>query len=74
MTDEFQPQRLSDRILSALELSIEQGDLTISEFLRKALDLSMTRNAGGGAFIEKRDYPDVIQRAMEDLHNLEKDK
>lgn len=51
--------RLSDRILSALELSLEQDDIKISELLTRALELSMTRNTGGGEFIERRDYPPV---------------
>ena len=62
--------RLSDRILSALELALEQEDLKISELLTKALELSMTRNTGGGEFIERRDYPPEIERAMDKLYAL----
>ncbi|MBL4804442.1 MAG: hypothetical protein JKY71_06210 [Alphaproteobacteria bacterium] len=62
--------RLSDRILSALELSLDQGDLKISELLTKALEQSMTRNTGGGEFIERRDYPPEIERAMDKLYAL----
>ncbi len=62
--------RLSDRILSALELSLEQDDIKISELLTKALDLAMTRNTGGGEFIERRDYPPEIEAAMSILHDL----
>tara|TARA_B100001989_G_scaffold250742_3_gene228418 strand:- start:707 stop:934 length:228 start_codon:yes stop_codon:yes gene_type:complete len=65
--------RLSDRILSALQLSLEQDDLKISETLTKALELSMTRNTGGGEFIERRDYPPEIEEAMSKLSAL-KDK
>lgn len=62
--------RLSDRILSALELALEQNDLKISEILTRALEQSMTRNTGGGEFIERRDYPPEIERAMDKLYAL----
>ena len=62
--------RLSDRILSALELSLEQNDLKMSEILTRALEHAMTRNTGGGEFIERRDYPVEIERAMDKLHTL----
>lgn len=62
--------RLSDRILSALELSLEQDDLAISEILTKALERSMTRNTGGGEFVERREYPPEIERAMGRLQEL----
>jgi hypothetical protein len=62
--------RLSDRILSALELSLEQKDLKISELLLRSLEMSMTRNTGGGEFIERRDYPPEIERAMDKLYDL----
>lgn len=63
--------RLSDRILSALELALEQEDLKIAEMLTKTLEMSMTRNAGGGEFVERRDYPSEIERAMERLSALQ---
>lgn len=62
--------RLSDRILSALELSLEQDDAKISELLTRALEYAMTRNTGGGEFIERRDYPPAIEKAMEKLATL----
>lgn len=62
--------RLSDRILSALQLSLEQEDVKIAELLSRALELSMTRNTGGGEFIERRDYPPEIEKAMDALHDL----
>ena len=62
--------RLSDRILSALELSLVQDDLKISELLTRALELAMTRNTGGGEFIERRDYPPEIEDAMSKLYAL----
>ena len=62
--------RLSDRILSALELTLEQKDLKIAELLVRALEMSMTRNTGGGEFVERRDYPPEIERAMDMLYDL----
>ena len=62
--------RLSDRILSALELTIQQEDVAIADVLLKALDMSMTRNTGGNEFIERRDYPSEIEAAIDKLHDL----
>jgi hypothetical protein len=62
--------RLSDRILFALELALEQGDIPISESLTRALEMSMTRNTGGGEFVERRDYPAAMEEAMKILSDL----
>lgn len=62
--------RLSDRILSALELAIDQKDVLIAEQLLRALELAMTRNAGGANFKEKRDYPPAIANAISRLDAL----
>lgn len=62
--------RLSDRILYALEMALEQKDLELSEHLNTALELAMTRNAGGGEFIERRDYPRQIEEALTALRGL----
>lgn len=62
--------RLSDRILSALELALQQNDLKISELLVRALEMAMTRNTGGGEFVERRDYPPEIEKAMDKLYSL----
>jgi len=64
--------RLSDRILYALELSIEQEDISIAEALVRALELAMTRNTGGGEFVERRDYPPEIREAMDRLREIKK--
>jgi len=63
--------RLSDRILEAMELALEQHDAEIAEILNRALDLSMTRNTGGGEFIERRDYPKIIEDAITHLKQLQ---
>lgn len=62
--------RLSDRILYALELALEQSDLELSEALNNALELAMTRNTGGGEFVERRDYPKEIETALAHLRKL----
>lgn len=62
--------RLSDRILSALELALEQNDLRTSELLKSAIEMAMTRNTGGEDFVERRDYPPEIEKAMEKLREL----
>ena len=64
--------RLSDRILYALELAIEQEDISIAESLVRALELAMTRNTGGGEFVERRDYPQEIKDAMDKLREIKK--
>lgn len=64
--------RLSDRILFALELALEQQDIELSEALNNALEMAMTRNTGGGEFIERRDYPREIETALAQLRNLKR--
>lgn len=63
--------RLSDRILHALDLALEQGDAPIARALVNALELAMTRNTGGGEFFERRDYPPEIENAINRLHKIE---
>lgn len=59
--------RLSDRILFALEMALDQEDIAIADALVRALEMAMTRNTGGGEFIERRDYPPAIERALDRL-------
>lgn len=72
MTDKeaLNKQRLSDRILYALNLAIEQEDVKTADALSKALELSMTRNAGGGEFVERREYPKYIEDCLLRLQEL----
>lgn len=70
MAENRESIRLSDHILSALELALEQKDLQIAEALTKALEMAMTRNAGGGEFVERRYYPPEIERVMDKLNIL----
>ena len=48
-------KRLSDRILFALELAVEQDDVTIADNLVNAMEKSITRSAGGKDFKERRE-------------------
>ena len=66
-------QRLSDLILQALALSIEQKDVAISEILSRALEMSITRNSGGRDFIERRDLSGDVEQALEKLHRLKRE-
>lgn len=68
----FEPSqaRLSDRILFALELALDQGDVAIADMLARALEMAMTRNTGGGEFVERRDYPPSMEAAMARLASL----
>lgn len=62
--------RLSDRILFALELALEQQDLETAEVLTRALEMSMTRKTGGGDFVERREYPKAVDDIMQKLRAL----
>ncbi len=70
MTESRDSIRLSDRIVSALELAVEQKDVKVAEMLTKALEIAMTRNTGGGEFVERRDYPPEIAKIMDRLSDL----
>lgn len=62
--------RLSDRILSALNLALEQEDVSICDLLVRALELAMTRNTGGAAFIERRGFPPEMENAFARLAEI----
>jgi len=64
--------RLSDRILYTLDLAIEQEDVAIADALVRALDLAMTRNAGGPDFTERRTYAPEIEAALTKLAQIKK--
>lgn len=65
-----QYQRLSDKILDALKLSIAQKDIDVSEILNHALQMSMTRGAGGKDFVERRDFAEDVEKALEQYEAL----
>jgi len=63
-------ERLSDRITFALELAIAQQDLELAEILNRSLEMSLTRNSGGGEFVERREYPKEIEKMLDALRKL----
>ncbi len=63
-------KRLSDRILFAMQLALEQKDLDVSEHLNDALEKSLTRKTGGKGFVERRDFTAEYDAAMQKLHDL----
>lgn len=67
-------KRLSDRILFAFELSVEQEDLEISNALMVALDKAITRSAGGKDFTERRDLAPEYQAALSQYEELKERK
>ena len=68
----FNEMRLSDRILFALNLALDQKDVVIADMLSGALEVAMTRNAGGQKFVERRAYPEAVMEALSRLDKLKK--
>ncbi|MDG3443305.1 MULTISPECIES: hypothetical protein [Nitrospirillum] len=66
---ESDERRLGDRILSALELAVEQGNLTVAEPLAQALELSMTAFGGPDA-VDHRGVPMRLLDALDRLDSL----
>jgi hypothetical protein len=62
--------RLSDRIIYALRLAIEQKDIASADALVQSLEKSMTRNTGGDQFVERRNYPPEIEHELNRLRIL----
>jgi hypothetical protein len=65
-------KRLSDRILFALELAVEQGDVTIAEHLVSAMEQSITRAAGGNDFTERRELAPEYEAVLSQYDELKK--
>lgn len=63
-------KRLSDRILFAFELAVEQGDLVIADHLMHAMENAITRAAGGKDFTERRDLAPEYQAAISQYEEL----
>jgi hypothetical protein len=63
-------RRLSDRILPALQLAVEQEDADIADLLARALEMSMTRKAGGQNFVERRTFDEEIEDAIDAAFEL----
>jgi hypothetical protein len=65
--------RLSDKILEALKLSLEQSDITMSELLTRGLEMAMTRGAGGKDFTERREFSAEVEQTLARLDALKKE-
>lgn len=65
-----QYQRLSDKILEAFKLTLDQGDVDIADILNNALQMAMTRGAGGKDFVERREFADDVEKALEKYETL----
>jgi len=63
-------ERLSDVVLKALALAVEQKDLAIADLLGLALDRAMTRGAGGKDFVERREFTDEVENVLNKLKAL----
>ena len=66
ITDE---RRLGDRILSALDLALDQGHLDVAEYLARALEETLTRFGGPDA-VDHRDLSSGMVQAFEKLDIL----
>ncbi len=72
MTDESNRDyaRLSDLIVEALQLAIRQKDVAIGDMLSRALEMSLTRNAGIRDFVERRESLDEVRRILGEMADL----
>lgn len=64
--------RLSDRVFYALKLAVEQKDSQVADGLVHVLELAMTRNSGGGEFVERRDFPKEVEKLLDQARSLKK--
>ena len=67
-----QYQRLSDLVTQAMRLALDQKDVAIADIRARALEMSLTRNAGGRDFLERRELSDEVNKALDDLVSLKK--
>jgi phosphoglucosamine mutase len=58
--------------LEGMHLAIDQKDVAIADILSRALEMSLTRNAGGRNFIERRDLSKDVETAIDKLALLKK--
>ncbi len=65
----MEERRLSDRILFALELAIDQEDVMIADLLGQALELTLTR-FGGPQAVERRHVDAEVLQAFQQLYEL----
>ncbi len=64
--------RLADRVFYALQLAVEQKDGQVANALVGVLELAMTRNSGGGEFVERRDFPKEVENLLDQARALKK--
>lgn len=64
--------RLSDRVFYALKLAVDQKDAQVASALVQVLELAMTRNSGGGEFVERRDFPKEVEALLNQARSLKK--
>lgn len=64
--------RLSDRVFYALQLAVKQKDADIAKALINVMELAMTRNSGGGEFVERRDFPKEVEALLDQARALKK--
>ena len=62
--------RLSDLIVEALQLAIRQKDVAIGDMLSRALEMSLTRNAGIRDFVERRESLEDVRRILSEMADL----
>ncbi len=62
--------RISDRIVLALELAVAQEDKELATLLGRAVELSMTRNSGGADFVERRTLDDEVSELLSKVRAL----
>ncbi len=62
--------RVSDRIVLALELAVKQEDKDLAKILASALEFSMTRNSGGSGFVERRSLDDEVADLLSQASKL----
>lgn len=53
-----------------MHLALDQKDVAIADLLSRAMEMSLTRNAGGRNFIERRDLSKDVELALEKLAQL----
>jgi len=70
MSETLEFKRLADRILFAMQLAMEQDDLSIGERLNRALEETLTRKTGGKEFVERREFTAEYDVALDKLHAL----
>ncbi|MCA8907148.1 MAG: hypothetical protein KDA49_14390 [Rhodospirillaceae bacterium] len=64
--------RISDVILDACQLALDQRNLPVAEALHQALELVMTRSAGPRD-VERRTVPEAVLKSFDQIDALRRD-